>query len=217
MSDACRHARRAIGGDPGRLPVDVQQHVAQCAACTRFRDETLVMEPWLRAALELPLRNFRAPAPARRIALAASGVLALLVGGGFWLLRPQPALADEIVEHVIHEPGSWEQRREVDAAQLAGVLDAAGVAFDSTLPVVYAAPCPFRGRVVSHLVVHSEQGPMTVMLLPHVRVAAREPFAEHGFQGLLLPAGEGSVAVVLRGSAVSAGTAEHLLSQVRWR
>ena len=63
----------------------------------------------LRAALELPLTKFRktAPPPARRFAMAASVIFALLAGGGVWLFRPQPALAAEVVEHVIHEPGSW--------------------------------------------------------------------------------------------------------------
>jgi hypothetical protein len=221
MTDACRHARLAIGGEPRSLPAEVQQHVAECAACARFRDETLGLETRLRAALELPLQEFRAPAlrrpPARRFALAASVLLALLAGGGFWLLRPQTALAEEIVEHLIHEPGSWEQRQELGAAELAAVLEAAGVEFDSSLPVVYAAPCPFRGRRVSHLVVQSAQGPMTVMLLPHVRVASREAFDEHGYQGLLLPAGAGSVAVILRDGPVPAATAERLVSEVRWR
>ena len=67
------------------------------------------MDGRVRAALELPLTKFRkaAPAPARRFALAASVALAMLVGGSFWLFRPQPALAGEVVDHVRHEGGSW--------------------------------------------------------------------------------------------------------------
>jgi hypothetical protein len=217
MSVECRHARLAIGGDPQRLPVEVQEHLGSCAACTRFRDETLAMEPRLRAALELPLRQFRAPARARRFALAASLLLAIVAGGGFWLFRPQPALAREIVEHVIHEPGSWEQRQVVADGELAAVLAKAGVVFDSSLPVVYAQPCPFRGRPVSHLVVQSDRGPMTLMLLPHVRVSARREFSEAGYQGVLLPAGEGSIAVLMRGVEVPDAIASRLLTEVRWR
>ena len=127
MTIECRTARLAIGGEPQHLPPDVQAHVAGCVACTRFRDETLTMERRLRSALELPLHRFRqpgaTPAPARRFALAASVVLALLVGGGFWLLRPQTALASELVEHMAHEPESWVQQRPLTRPELAAVLE----------------------------------------------------------------------------------------------
>ena len=54
--------------------------------------ETVAIDGRVRAALELPLTKFRkaAPPPARRFALAASVVLALLIGGGFWLCASHP-------------------------------------------------------------------------------------------------------------------------------
>ena len=39
---------------------------------------------------------------------------------------------------------------------------------------------------------------MTVMLLAHEKVASAQEFSEGGFRGVLLPAGEGSVAVLTR-------------------
>ena len=108
---ACRHGRRSA-----LLAPEVVAHLATCADCRRFRDETLALDARLRAALELPVARFRRRAPpARRFALAASVLLALFIGGGFWLLRPQSALAGEVAEHVRHEPGSWDQSTQ-DAA-----------------------------------------------------------------------------------------------------
>ena len=60
--------------------------------------------------------------PARRFALAASVVLAVLVGGGFWLLKPQPALAGDVLEHVKHEGGSWDAHEVLSPVALAEVL-----------------------------------------------------------------------------------------------
>ncbi len=79
MSNDCAHARIAIGGEPHALPPEVTAHLATCAACRQFHAETLSLDGRLRAALELPLSNFRkaAPAPARRFAMAASVALAL--------------------------------------------------------------------------------------------------------------------------------------------
>jgi hypothetical protein len=205
MSDTleCRGARLAIGGEPQRLPADVARHVATCATCAKFRDETLAMEGRLKAALELPLHRFRQPAATnksapRRFALAASLLLAVLLGGGAWLFRPHSALAGELIEHVEHEPGSWQQRQPVSPEVLAAVLAKAGVRYDARLPVTYASPCPFRGRIVPHLVVQTDRGPLTVMVLAHVASDAEGVFSEGQYRGIVLPAGQGSIAVVAR-------------------
>ena len=213
----CMPVRRAIGGDPRNLPPDVREHVESCAACRKFHDETLAMETRLQAALELPLHHFREPkhAPARRFALAASVLVALLVGGGAWLFRPQPALADEVMEHVRHEAGSWELQRPLSPEDIAAVLARAGLRFDSSMPVTYASPCPFRGHVAPHLVLQTEHGPVTVMLLANEKVERRQEFSEQGYVGVLLPAGEGSVAVLRRGGAVPQATEAAVLSAIR--
>jgi len=214
----CRQARLDIGGDPHTLTPPLREHLATCAACTRFRAETLALDARLRTALELPLAQFRRPAvaPARRFALAASVVLAILVGGGFWLLKPQPALAGEVLEHIKHEAASWDSHEILTPAQLADVLHTAGVQFDSSMPVVYAMACPFHGRRVPHLVVQTADGPLTVMLLAHEKVPGRQEFSEGDYHGVLLPAGEGSVAVLARDGDVPDAMAAKLLSGVRW-
>ncbi len=205
----CRHARLAIGGDPRHLPRGVEAHLAGCAACSKFLAETRGMDDRLRAALELPLNRFRAPvrkAPVtRRLALAASVLLATLLGGGLWLFRAQPSLASEVVEHLRHEPGSWQQSQPLPADQVAAVLAEAGVQYDPRLPVVYASPCHFRGHVVPHFVVSTDRGPMTVMLLKHEKAPAKAVhFDEDGYRGVLMAADEsgarGSIAVITRGA-----------------
>jgi hypothetical protein len=218
MSTECAHARIAIGGDPHALSSEVTAHLATCAVCRQFHAETLSLDGRLRAALELPLSNFRkaVPAPARRFAMAASVALAMIVAGSFWLFRPQSALADEVVEHVRHEGGSWNGHDVLSAGELAEVLRQAGVTFDTSMPVVYASACPFHGRLVPHLVVQTANGPMTVMLLAHEKVSDRQEFSEGGFQGVLLPAGEGSVAVLMQDGQVPDAAATQVLSGVRW-
>jgi len=219
MSGALEHrdVRLAVGADPGHLSPEVEAHLAGCAECRRFRDETLALDGRLRAALELPLPEFRRRVtPVRRYALAASVVLALLVAGGAWLFRPSSALAGEVAAHVQEEPDSWNGRDPMPDATIAKVLETAGVEFDARLPVVYAYPCPFRGGRIAHLVVQTAHGPLTVLLLPHVNVTRREKFSEDGLHGLLLPAGSGGVAVLDRDGTVDATEADAMVSAVRW-
>src|SRR5687767_10769799 len=178
MSEDCRHARVAIGGDPHQLSSATSEHLTTCADCRQFHAETVALDGRVRAALELPLASFRKPAaPARRFALAASLLLGAIVAGGIWLVSPQPALAREVIDHVRHESGSWGAHEILSASELAKVLQTAGVQFDSSMPVVYAMACTFRGQRVPHLVVQTANGPMTVMLLAHEELAARQEFS----------------------------------------
>jgi len=214
----CKHVRLQIGGEPQALSAEVAQHLATCAACSKFRDETLAMEGRLRSALELPLHHFRESprrAAPRRFALAASIVLALLVGGGAWLLRPQPVLAAEIVEHVRHEAGSWGSREPVPPEVLAAVFAKAGVRYNPRLPVTYASPCPFRGHIVPHLVVQTDRGPVTVMVLSHERVKTQSEFTEGEYHGVLYPAGAGSIAVLAHTGQEFDGALEQLVDGAR--
>jgi hypothetical protein len=213
----CREARLDIGGDPHELSPELREHLSTCAACTRFRNETLALDGRLRAALELPLAEFRGKSapPARRFALAASVVLAVLIGGGAWLFRPQSALASELVEHVNHEPGSWLGHEPISQEAFAAVLARAGVRYDARLPVTYASPCPFRGHIVPHLVVQTDRGPLTVMVLEHVKSESEGTFTEGEYHGIVLPAGEGSIAVIARKGQEFGGALEAVLGGVR--
>jgi hypothetical protein len=217
MSIQCQHARVAIGAEPHDLSPEVSAHLESCAACRQFHADTLMLDGRVRAALELPLTRFRKSAPpARRWALAASLVLGLFLAGGFWVLSPRSVLAGEVVEHVRHEDGSWAAHEVLSPAELANVLQKAGVEFDTSMPVVYAMACMFRGHRVPHLVVQTASGPMTIMLLAHEKVAARQEFSEDGYRGVLLPAGEGSVAVLMRNGAVPEAISTEVVSGVRW-
>lgn len=213
----CRQARLHIGAAPHDLPAAVETHVAGCAACQRFLEETRGLDGRVRQALEVPLARFRErPAPRRRFAMAASVVLALMVAGGAWLLRPQSVLAGEVARHIVHEAGSWEHIDRLPGEQFASVLEQAGVRIDLSVPVVYAAACDFRGSQVPHFVVTTASGPVTVMLLPHEKIRMRSRFSEAGLHGVLIPVKDGSVAVVTRAGDVPESLAEEIAGGVRW-
>ena len=216
-SAECAHARLQIGGDPHHLPPEVVAHLATCAECTRFRDETMLLDGRLRAALELPLAQFRTrkAAPVRRHALAASILLGIVLAGGIWGLRSQPTLAGDVVDHVLDEASSWDQQQLLPASEVAETLRTAGIQFDASLPVIYAYPCPFRGHRVAHFVIRTENGPMTVMLLGHEKVSKRTEFSENGLHGVLLPAGTGSVAVLMRSGEVPEALVGKIVSAMR--
>ena len=184
-----------IGGEPHALPPEVSAHLATCAACRQFHAETMSLDGALRAALELPLAKFRKTGTTAGAPLRAGGIggarhySSAEVSGSSGRSLRSPA---KCVEHVSHESGSWSRAAKCSpAVHSPTCCRQAGVQFDTSMPVVYAMACPFHGRRVPHLVVQTSNGPMTVMLLAHEKVRARQEFSEGGLSGRLAAGGRG--------------------------
>jgi Protein of unknown function (DUF3379) len=83
-------------------------------------------------------------------------------------------------------------------------------------PVSYANSCYFRGHDVPHLVVQTESGPVTVMVLVHEAVSRPMQFDELGFRGTIVPIpGHGSIAVLMRGPNSDAAELARVVARVR--
>ena len=157
--------------------------------------------------------------PYRRgwLAMAASVLLATVVAGGLWLSAPDPSLAADVVTHMAGEPQAW-QRTDVPvpAPALLGVLRNAKLRLGPDAGVVsYAASCEFRGHHVPHLVVQTDSGPVTMMVLVHEHVPKTEQFDEQGYRGVIVPvAGHGSLVVLTHGPHTGITTVQHIASRV---
>ena len=101
--------------------------------------------------------------------------------------------------------------------RLVAALRGAGVKLDITSDrITYAQSCWFRGHYVPHLVVQTAQGPATVLILRNQRVNARQTFHEAGMSGVIVPAPQGSLAVLTRGGANVETLAMQMQQDVRW-
>lgn len=218
----CNEARLLIGADPGATTPALEEHLATCAACARFREEMRALDAEIRRALERPpdIVRLRSGGPSRgwrQWALAASVVLASFLVLAVWLLRPSDTLAREVVAHVQAEPESWLATQHVSAQDIAQALRGAGVALDVTSDrVMYAQSCWFRGHYVPHLVIQTARGPATVLILRHEQVRARRTFQEAGMTGLIIPAQHGSIAVLTRSAGDLEDIAGHMQHEMRW-
>jgi len=217
---SCEHTRLQIGADPAGSAAELEEHLRGCAACREFREEMRTLDANIRRALERPPEWAGAPrltAPWRPWALAASVLLAMLAVLSVWLLRPSDTLAHEVVAHVREEPDSWLARQQVDAHSIDEVLRGAGVKLDFTSDrISYAQSCWFQDHYVPHLVVQTAQGPVTVMILRNQRVSGRRSFHESGMTGVIVPAPQGSIAVLARGGANLQTLATQMQQDVRW-
>jgi hypothetical protein len=155
--------------------------------------------------------------------MAASFLLALVVAGGLWLSAPDSSLAADVVTHMAGEPQAWRRTDvPVPTPKLLEVLHNTGMRLGAGAGVVsYASSCEFRGHRVPHLVVQSESGPVTVMVLVHEHVSKPVHFDEQGYRGVIVPvAGHGSLAVLTRGASADLTTvqliAKRVLDSIVW-
>jgi hypothetical protein len=192
------------------LSVEAGVHRDACPKCAEFLRQTLALDERILAALSVPVPEratgqramnvVALPRIERRrwMALAASIAGGVMVGALLWVSGPRASLAEDVVRHMAHEPGVMVQSSTpADAATLERVLEHGGVRLASDAGLVsYAQTCRFRGEKVPHLVVQTDAGPVTVMVLPRERVAAPIQFDEGGYSGTILSTGPGSVAVL---------------------
>jgi hypothetical protein len=239
----CADYRRAVLTNPQDVDAGLRAHQDACADCTEFAHRASQFEGRLARALRLdmaastgpkviPLEAARrrraartsAPTVGRRgwLALAASVTVAIAVGLGLWLAAPAPSLAQAVVAHMAGEPQAWRTTDvSVPPEALGAVLAEAHVHLTPAAGVVsYASSCEFRGHRVPHLVVQTDQGPVTVMVLVHEPASRAATFDETGYRGVILPvAGHGSIAVLTHGQADPAAIARvaaRVLGAIVW-
>jgi hypothetical protein len=149
--------------------------------------------------------------------MAASVLLAAVVGSTLWLSVPRPSLAADVVTHMAGEPDAWRRTDiPVPSPALQDVLRDSHLRLAGGAGVVsYASSCAFRGHRVPHLVIQTESGPVTVMVLVHERGTKPVQFDEQGYRGVIVPvAGHGSIAVLTRGRDTDPKTIEHIAARV---
>ncbi len=220
--------KRALMANPRDPDAQLRAHREGCTDCSVFAERLLRFESRLERALRVdlpaganrvvPLRSPRAATYRRGwLAMAASVLMAALVAGVLWVAAPGTSIAADVVAHMAHEPDAW-RRTDVPVPdpELQEVLRnthlrlAAGSAM-----VSYASSCKFRGHHVPHLVIQSESGPVTVMVLVHERVSKPVRFDEQGYRGVIVPmAGHGSMAVLTHGPDTDMNSVERIAARV---
>lgn len=145
----------------------------------------------------LPVRR-RSKAPLW-FAVAATVVLGLSIALRMSSLFVEyDSLADEVLAHLDHEPRSLVVTDvPVSDRRLQRAVPASMAVFDrdETL-ITYANPCIINGKRVPHLVVQGQHGPITILLMPEEKVAAKTPLDGATVHGVILPVGDGSIAII---------------------
>ncbi|MGH8129993.1 MAG: DUF3379 family protein [Steroidobacteraceae bacterium] len=224
----CLDFRRRVGAEPFAADEEIRAHRRDCAACARYQNELQAMDGLIARALAVVPTRIRkqdaASAPARAtpvrrriFAVAASIVVGLSIGLALLIGAPRTSIAREVIDHMLHEPGTMAASAPIAPGTLAGVLEPEGTRLRPGLgDVTFAARCVHDGRVVPHLVVRMPEGPVTVFLLRHREISEPIRIEDEGFNGVVLPAPRGSIAIVGRGIENLDGVAKKVFEAVDW-
>ena len=217
----CEEFRVAVGAEPMAARTDITAHAATCVECADYRRRLQALDRAMLVALhtqadESP-RSARLRSVDRPVWRVAAGLaLSIAIGAAVWMSSTRSSFADDVIAHAQQEAGSLVHTLDVvPQAELAALLDREGLRLrPGVMRISYAQPCRFHGSFAPHLVVQTDHGPVTVLILPHEPTrAAIERIHASGFDGVIVPAARGILVAVGRGAAVEtvAQTALHAL------
>ena len=233
----CEQYRQAVAAEPSFD--GGAEHVSVCAECQAFRDEMRALDADIAIALrldtppltlpELPtiaVQDNVASLPSRRslpkprwFALAASVMLAAVIGVRMFAVDVDSvSLADEVLAHLDHEPAALVvSTTPVTDALLANVVPANVAHMDHGAGLItYARSCEINGKTVPHLVIQGEHGPVTILLMPEEEIAAAQTLDGDNIHGVILPVGNGSIAIIGARDEPLERIEKSVLSSVAW-
>ncbi len=82
--------------------------------------------------------------------------------------------------------------------------------------ITYAVSCIINGNDVPHLVVQGEHGPITILLMPHEKVAEASSIDGVSVHGIILPVGDGSIAIIGSREEQLDKVKQNVLDSVLW-
>ncbi|MEM9400851.1 MAG: DUF3379 family protein [Pseudomonadota bacterium] len=212
----CNELKQKIYADPNAV---TEAELAECEDCRVLLDEVRATDAQLKQAMSIdvpPLKMPELPAidtdnvvglPTRRakkapmwLATAAAVTLAAFLGiNTFFPDTSHLPLNDQIALVMDHDPWSMEVTDvPVSDRKLSRVVPTrvADLSHDDAGLITYARSCEINGNTVPHLVIQGERGPVTIILMPEEKVESATPLEARGYSGLIVPVGEGSIAII---------------------
>lgn len=233
----CKDYKEAIAADPSEQ-FDAESHAAVCGSCAAFRDEMQVLNLKIARALNIEVPRLVMPAlpaigddskvvnlPFKRgrmttpvwLGLAASVLLVAVLGVRFASDDVVYAsLSEEIIAHFDHhQDGLQITNVRVSEQTLANAVEDRVEQMDIGL-ITYATSCEINGRLIPHLVIQGERGPITILLLPDEMISDAVPLQGAGITGVILPVGNGSIAIIGARDEPMENIKQQVVNSVKW-
>ncbi|MFK7889002.1 MAG: DUF3379 family protein [Gammaproteobacteria bacterium] len=207
----CEDFRQQLIRNPDDMSDAMASHMESCEPCQATATQCLEMDNVLREAMAVDVpanlgqtvmmqkilqRKRRSSMP--MFAMAATVMLGIGLAAGVFLGRSTSELPNHLVAHIEHEMGLLEPSTDVVSFErVSNVLSLVDMELRGDVGRVrHVGLCEFEGQKVPHLVVHTQNGPVTVMILPEQTVKRVQSFDNGEFSGVIVPNGRGAIAII---------------------
>ncbi len=230
----CEEFKQAVAADPSFD--GAAAHAMECAKCATYQVEMQALDLKLASAMALEAPGLVMPElpeidstnvttlPSRRVTPAWFAVAATVVIAAVFGIRmlgtdmQSGSLADQIIAHLDHEPYALRVTDvPISDQRLQTVVPSRVAEMDHSVGLItYAQSCAINGNDVPHLVIQGVYGPVTILLMPEEFVAEASTIDGDSINGIILPVGEGSIAIVgVRGERLDK-IQKRVLDSVAW-
>lgn len=238
----CENYREAIAADPSESFEGGAEHAATCELCSAYKAEIRALDDTILNALAIDVPELKIPdlppvgeddkvveLPSARgpkittpawIGIAASLALAAIIGVQFVGNGPEHdrLLAEEVLAHIDHEPWALTVTDvAVSDERFDRVVNPSIGTMDRGIGLVsYAQTCIINGHSIPHLVIQGEKGPVTLLLMPDEMVHGAVTLSGESVEGVILPHGNGSIAIVGEREERIKELGERVMDSVEW-
>jgi hypothetical protein len=225
----CLEFRRLKLADPHNKNNLAATHAAQCGQCAEFSHQVDAMEDKIVQQLnsvQIPngladkiLLAGKLQKPKRHGWMLVPAFLAIICS--VFIFYPyflQYRLTNIVLAHVIDEPDALTVNENISSEKLAQVLTARGIHLKGSLGKVRVIRnCPMPGGFGDHIVVETQYGLATLLVLPaSLELAAASNATKDHFSVALLPTGQHNIGVVVDSSVNLEKTVQLVQQQLSW-
>jgi len=150
-----------------------------------------------------------------RLSIFAASFLVVFIGGWLWFqplatdsttavqqeaLHMESAVVEHIIAHTKDQPEIMaKEGPELSDQQLHKIFKYVGATLNKPIDFMsYAGGCDVDGQKGLHIVLQEEDGPVTIIVLPHRQLGVMYSFNQKGFKGQIIPVKGAVVAIVGR-------------------
>jgi len=222
----CLQFQSELNADPRHLSYLARKHAEECPDCARRLVKQLNLEASMVDSLQVAIPDglddrillntrFSHKKYQTLYAVAATVLLSVVIALAMPFINTQAEL-DMAIEHVLAEPKHLIETKKVSAEQVNKLLARVGAHSETMLPVSYAGTCDLPNGKGGHIVLNTNHGRVTLMLMPDGKSGVVEHKERNGVIAEMYAARNGNYSLIASSSAALKEAKSLLASRLQW-
>lgn len=212
----CEECKNHLLTSVQEMPEPAHSHIQDCPECHEYYDQISQLEQSMQDAVQVAIpmdlsesifkcqkRKRFMRLPTYLGAVATTVVIAFFA---YIVLFSAPTIDRMILAHVEKEPFTLTTIQNPSMHDINMTLATMDIEMQKPVKVRFLKRCLVNDKLIAHMVIEGEKGPVTVLLMPNETLSKESYFTDVQLDGFVTPVGNrGSIAVVgFKGEPVEA-------------